>query len=385
MNKLKVFENQEFGTIRTVEIDGEPWLVGKDVAMALGYSNASKAVMDHIDNEDKCFEMLSVSDSQNGNLVKTALINESGLYSLILSSKLPSAKQFKRWIFNSILNSNKRNEEIMKNNQSNTIQVFDNPEFGKIRTLTENGKTLFCGKDVAAALGYNEPHKAISRHCKGGTKRPIGVQTGIKADGSPATQQIEMIFIPEGDIYRLAVRSDLPGAEKFESWIFDEVLPSIRKTGMYTMPQDYISALRAYADECERNMLLEGQVKEKEAQITVMTPKVNYHDRVLDTENLYTTTVIAKEFGKTAAWMNDYLYDKGVQFKQSGKWILYQKYADKGYTGYATVLYKDSSGTEHSKMYMKWTQSGRQFIHKLMDEDGYFPIKNLDKNYDDLY
>ena len=103
MNELKVFENAEFGQIRGVEINGESWLVGKDVAERLGYSNASKAVMVHVDDEDKRFEMLPVSDSQIGNLVKTALINESGLYSLVLGSKLPNAKKFKRWVTSEVL------------------------------------------------------------------------------------------------------------------------------------------------------------------------------------------------------------------------------------------------------------------------------------------
>lgn len=105
MNELKVFENPAFGQVRTIEIDNEPWFVGKDVAEALGYSNASKAVMAHVDDEDKRFQMLEVSDSQNGNLVKTAIINESGLYSLILSSKLPTAKEFKRWITHDVIPS----------------------------------------------------------------------------------------------------------------------------------------------------------------------------------------------------------------------------------------------------------------------------------------
>lgn len=103
MNEMQVFTNPEFGKIRTLEIKGEPWLFGKDVATALGYSNPSKAVMVHVDKEDKSFEMLPVSDSQNGNLVKTALINESGLYSLILSSKLPNARKFKRWVTSEVL------------------------------------------------------------------------------------------------------------------------------------------------------------------------------------------------------------------------------------------------------------------------------------------
>lgn len=102
MNELQIFQNSEFGEIRTIEKDGEPWFVGKDVAEILGYANASKAVSTHVDDEDKTFIMLDIADSQNGNLLvgqsKTTIINESGLYSLVLSSKLPGAKQFKRWV-----------------------------------------------------------------------------------------------------------------------------------------------------------------------------------------------------------------------------------------------------------------------------------------------
>ena len=107
VNDLQVFSNSEFGNIRTVTVNGEPWFVGKDIAEALGYSNASKAVMNHVDDEDKQFLMCDIADSQNGNVLtgqsKTAIINESGLYSLILSSKLPNAKKFKRWVTSEVL------------------------------------------------------------------------------------------------------------------------------------------------------------------------------------------------------------------------------------------------------------------------------------------
>ncbi len=103
MNELQVFNNPDFGEMRAVEMDDKPWFVGKDVAVALGYANPSKAIFDHVDDEDKRFEMLPVSDSQNGNLVKTALINECGVYSLIFSSKLEGAKKFKRWVISEVL------------------------------------------------------------------------------------------------------------------------------------------------------------------------------------------------------------------------------------------------------------------------------------------
>lgn len=103
MNELKVFQNEEFGEVRSLVIDDEPWFVGKDVAKALGYSNSSKAVINHVENEDKIMQMLA--HSQNGNVVKTqtTLINESGVYSLIFGSKLPSAKKFKHWVTSEVL------------------------------------------------------------------------------------------------------------------------------------------------------------------------------------------------------------------------------------------------------------------------------------------
>lgn len=109
----------------------------------------------------------------------------------------------------------------------NALTVFENETFGSIRTLNEDGKVLFCGNDVAKALGYKRPADAITAHCKGSVIRRL-----LTAGGEQSVK-----FIPEGDVYRLAAKSELPGAEKFESWIFDEVLPTIRKTGAYQLKQ----------------------------------------------------------------------------------------------------------------------------------------------------
>lgn len=108
MNEIQVFNSPDFGDIRTLTIEGEPWFVGKDVAVALGYANASKAVSAHVDDEDKKIEVMPYS--QNGNTVgKLTIINESGLYCLILSSKLPAAKKFKRWVTSEVLPDLRRN------------------------------------------------------------------------------------------------------------------------------------------------------------------------------------------------------------------------------------------------------------------------------------
>lgn len=136
MNELKIFENPAFGQVRIVEREGEPWFVGKDVAQVLGYANPSKAILDHVDDEDKAFQMLEVADSQNGNLVKTAIITESGLYSLVLSSKLPTAKAFKRWITSEVIPS------IRKNGGYIAGQAELSPEELMARALMVAQKTL---------------------------------------------------------------------------------------------------------------------------------------------------------------------------------------------------------------------------------------------------
>lgn len=124
----------------------------------------------------------------------------------------------------------------------NEIIRFENPEFGEVRTLEEDGVVLFCGTDVARALGYSNPRDAIARHCKGVVKRD-GVSQTTNQHGATTHQATEMSFIPESDLYRLVFRSKLPTAEKFTDWVTTEVLPSIRKHGAYMTPGTLEQAL----------------------------------------------------------------------------------------------------------------------------------------------
>lgn len=115
------------------------------------------------------------------------------------------------------------------------LKHFDNNEFGQLDILIENGKEYFPAVNIAKILGYKDPEKAITTHCKHPTiiKRPVGVVTGKKKDGTDAIQIVNKKFINEGNLYRLIIKSRLANAEKFENWVFDEVLPSIRKHGAY--------------------------------------------------------------------------------------------------------------------------------------------------------
>lgn len=144
------------------------------------------------------------------------------------------------------------------------IKIFENPDFGKVRTLDVNGEVLFCGTDIAKALGYSNPSKAISDHCK---------QGGITKRYTPTTSGEQLMpYITEGNVYRLIARSKLPEAEKFEHWVFDEVLPSIRKHGAYmtddalhkaiTEPDFLIKLATELKEEQEKRKKLETKVEQ---------------------------------------------------------------------------------------------------------------------------
>lgn len=145
----------------------------------------------------------------------------------------------------------------------NNLQIFKNEQFGEIRTIEENGKVLFCASDVAKALGYAVPKDAIAVHCKGAVKRRLLTNGGEQ----------DVKFIYEGDVYRLIVHSKLPSAEKFECWVFDEVLPSIRRHGMYATdelianPDLAIAAFTALKEEREKRAMLEAKVEQDKPKV----------------------------------------------------------------------------------------------------------------------
>jgi len=155
----------------------------------------------------------------------------------------------------------------------NELQIFNNPEFGEVRTLEENGAVLFCGIDVARALGYAKPQNAISAHCRGALKRGIGVQTGTRTDGSPAMQSVEALFIPESDLYRLVFSSKLPTAEKFTDWVTSEVLPSVRQTGSYAAPQ--LTPAQLIAAQAQVLVDMEQKMLSLQDQQTALSNKVD--------------------------------------------------------------------------------------------------------------
>lgn len=251
------------------------------------------------------------------------------------------------------------------------LQIFNNAEFGSIRTLMLNDEPYFVGKDVAEILGYTNPQKAIRDHIDEEDKT---LNESFTVNGTKG------ILINESGLYSLILSSKMPNAKKFKRWVTSEVLPAIRKYGAYAVdellndPDMLIAALTKLKAEREKTNALMATVAVQKQQIVEMKPKASYYDVVLNCKDLVAISVIAKDYGWSANRMNQYLHDNGVQYKQGNKiWLLYQKYAEMGYTSTKTHSYPGSDGTMHTKVHTYWTQAGRLFIYGLLKADGILP------------
>lgn len=297
------FTHEKFGKLRVVMKDGTPWFVACDVAKSLGIKNTTNVLVQRVNGKDRIhlneFGMYFVN-----------CINENGLRNMVFRTNKHVRDEYAAWIRNEVLpkvtaangvtkcdamvvarnekTTASRSDSHYDDGQMTTLSEmpdlfapksvasifdtitkakdvlsgvnnetvsFDHPKFGTIRVLVENGKPLACGFDVAKALGYTKPRNAIEMHCRCALKR------GVPHPQSPS-KQIEMTFIPEGDIYRLIVHSKLPSAEQFEHWLFDEMLPTLSRTGNYvikTNENDIVGLLRKTADiiEDQRSKLAE--------------------------------------------------------------------------------------------------------------------------------
>ena len=257
----------------------------------------------------------------------------------------------------------------MENN--NKIQIFENAEFGSVRTTTVNGEVMFVAKDIATILGYSNPRDAINKHVDDEDK---GV---AKCDTLGGVQ--DLTIINESGLYSLILSSKMPNARKFKRWVTAEVLPAIRRHGMYATeelianPDLAIAAFQALKAEREKRIALEEAVAVQAQQIAELKPKATYYDVVLKCKDAVNISVIAKDYGWSAQRMNEYLHQKGVQYKQADIWLLYQKHAGCGYTKTNTHVYEDTCGREHTKVHTKWTQKGRLFIYGLLKSDGVYP------------
>ena len=257
----------------------------------------------------------------------------------------------------------------------NELQIFNSDEFGEIRTVTIDNEPWFVGKDVALALGYKDTSDALKKH--------VSEEDKLTRRFADSGQNREMYIINESGLYALIFGSKLESAQRFKHWVTSEVLPSIRKHGGYiagqeSMTDDELLAkalLVAQSKIAERDRL----ISEKQKQIEILEPKAEYTDDVLNSKGLFSTNQIAGDFGLSAQELNKKLKELGVQYKQSGQWLLYSKYRGKGYLGSATCTIGKEN--KYSKMYSKWTQKGRMFIYELLKKEGIYPIPKREKEY----
>ena len=247
---------------------------------------------------------------------------------------------------------------------SNVIKIFENDEFGSLRTLTdEHGRIMFCRKDVASALGYSNTKDAIRRHCRWGVKHDL------PHPQSPA-RTIEMVFIPEGDVYRLISHSRLPSAEKFESWIFDEVLPTIRRTGGYVANEDmFVDNYLPFLDDAYRNlfrlqMIAINQLNER---IRHDKPLVEFANQVAGTDNLIDMNAMAKlaraeniPVGRNKLY--SWLKRTGVLMSNN---LPYQRYIDRGYFAVKESVF-EVDGLKKTYQQTLVTGKGQVFIIGLL-------------------
>ena len=257
------------------------------------------------------------------------------------------------------------------NHNAIQVMVFENPEFGRIRTMTDKkGYPLFCGKDVCEALGYRKPDVAVRQHvtARDVTKRYVGLMVGLKKDGTPIVQQRQILFVTESGLYDLIFGSKLDSAQKFKHWVTSVVLPQIRKTGGFVPlnESDTDEDIRRRTEEVLKATLEQKDklIAEQEVEIDRLLPKALYTDSVLESISCYTTTQIAKELGMTAQELNRWLCAERIQYYQSGQYMLYADYAHRGLaksrTHYDLFVGRD---TVLTRMYLVWTEKGREFIH----------------------
>ncbi len=236
------------------------------------------------------------------------------------------------------------------------LKIYENEEFGTVRTVMVDGKPYFVASDVAKALGYIKPQNAIAAHCRGALKQGIGVQTGTKADGTPVMQNIEMLVIPEGDIYRLIIKSKLPSAERFESWVFDKVLPSIRKTGSYNLPGTYKEALQQLLIQVEENERLALENAE-------MKPKAEYFDDLVDGKLLTNFRDMAKELGIKQKEFIQFLMENKYIYRDQKNQL--RPYADKNKGLFELKEYRGRH-SDHAGQQTLITPRGREIFRMLL-------------------
>lgn len=282
---------------------------------------------------------------------------------------------------------------MFKNNcKMNDVQIFNSPMFGDLRVVRdEKGELLFCLKDVCNSLEL-QVTKVKDRLTPYLPTIKVGVVTGKKSDGSDSIQYIDMYFITEPDLYRVIFQSRKSSARKFQDWVFEEVLPTLRKEGSYSMTQskqplasyqieDPIERAKRWIEEQQHTRALEAQTEQQaqtigiqQKELTVAAPKVKYYDDTLASTDCLTTTQVADDLGISARALNQQLSNAGIQYFLSGSWHLKGKYREWQLASTRTYNYIKGDGSTGTKVNLVWNQRGKRFILALYNND--FNVKD---------
>ena len=201
------------------------------------------------------------------------------------------------------------------------MEIFKNEEFGSVRIIEEDGKYLFCASDVAKALGYSNVHSALQRHCNGVVKRDTVTSTrGVQT----------LTYIPEGDVYRLIVHSKLPSAVRFERWVFDEVLPSLRTNGIYITDP----LVKQFARDPDFAHAVVDALYEQSERVNELVPKAYYFDAFVAPGDAVPIRIAAKQLGVSEHWLVRLLVGCRILYRCDGRLV---PYADKRFRGMFAV------------------------------------------------
>lgn len=272
------------------------------------------------------------------------------------------------------------------------VEIFNSPMFGELRTSrNEKDEPLFCLKDVCDSLELRVNDVIKRTGCHPDTIG-VGVVTGKKSDGTDAIQEFDMYFITEPDLYRVIFQSRKSSARKFQDWVFEEVLPALRKEGSYSMTQskqslasyqieDPIERAKRWIEEQQHTRALEAQTEQQaqtigiqQKELTVAAPKVKYYDDTLASTDCLTTTQVADDLGISARALNQQLSNAGIQYFQSGSWHLKGKFREWQLAGTRTYNYIKGDGSTGTKVNLVWNQRGKRFILALYNND--FNVKD---------
>ena len=273
----------------------------------------------------------------------------------------------------------------METTISNSLQTFTNETIGaNVRVVIQNGEPLFVAKDVCKALDLSDTGRAVER-------LDSDESTRIEIDHPQSPQKnIEVIVVNEYGLYNLIPGSRKPSAKQFKRWITHEVIPSIRKHGIYATdeavdkiindPDFGIKLLQELKAERQRRAELQNRVENLEERVAIqgqqiaeMKPKSAYYDMILNAKGLVSITTIAKDYGMSGSKMNALLHKLGIQWKQNNTWVLYQNYAENSYTNTKTTEYQNHDGEYKVAVHTYWTQKGRLFIYETLKKIGILP------------